>query len=122
MYKGERFHRLKPSVRMSHIRQCRGERTRVRFKMHVELFEKAPHRGALEKNQFGFPDHHLLMTIPDMVRIVGPFLRRMRLDDVDGFRSLDNLNDCPLRFERQAIAALENGPARKRYRELNPGI
>ena len=59
----------------------------------VELLEEAAHRRRPGEDQLRRSDHDRLVTVADVVGVIGPLLRRLRMDDVDGFGCFSNFND-----------------------------
>jgi hypothetical protein len=82
------------------------------------LIEETPHGRVLKEDELGFTDHDFLMPIADMIGIICPFLRSLRLHDIYGFRRFLDSHDCSLRLEDHAVASLQDRAARKRNAEL----
>src|SRR5262252_6515058 len=62
------------------------------------------------------------MTIADLIRIVRPFLRCLRADDINGLQGFLHEDHGFLRFEQKAVAGFQHGSTRKRDRKFDARI
>ena len=109
-------------MRVTDVRQRRRERPLGVFKGNVELFEQTPYSRILQKDQFGFANHDLLVPVAHMIGVIRPLLRSMRPHHVHRFRSFPNADDGSFRSENHAVAFLKDCSAGKRNSELQSGI
>lgn len=93
--------------------QGSGERPLIRVKVNVQLFKQAANCRILQKDEFGFANHDLLMAVAHVVGIVGPLPRGPWANDEYRLQSLFNGDNGPLGRQHHAVAPLQNRSVRE---------
>src|ERR1051326_4746242 len=107
---------------MPDVGKCGREGSRIAGVTDVELLQQTLYGRVLQENQLRFPDHDRLMSIADVISVIGPFLRGLRANDVDGLNCFLDYNDRFFGIQDEAIAILQDSSGGKRNGEFNTRV
>src|SRR5690349_3821430 len=107
------LYRHPESLRVPHACQRGSEWPMVLVKGNMEMLKQTTNGRALQENQLTIADHHLLMTIANLMREVRPFLRCLRSDHIYRLDGFSHRNDCLFGIQNHAVAAFEDGSGGK---------